>query len=224
MPHIEVSKPNEHTIRAIISSVRAQVSGVVGYEPLPCTELDSHANMVVLGRNSFIFESTGKTCNVKPFSEEIGVAEDVPIVDGAIAYDDPITGKTYILLVRNALYIQSMSHNLIPPFIMRMRGVIVNDIPKIHCKEPTVRDHAICFEDIDLRIQLRLQGIFSVFHHRAPTTDELQQCDKVFMTPDSASWNPHCDSFSRNEESMIDYDGNIAQPSRRTRSDGTRSG
>lgn len=217
MPHIEVSKPNEHTIRAIISSVRAQVSGVVGYEPLPCTELDSHANMVVLGRNSFIFESTGKTCNVKPFSEEIGVAEDVPIVDGAIAYDDPISGKTYILLVRNALYIQSMSHNLIPPFIMRMRGVIVNDVPKIHCKEPTVRDHAICFEDIDLRIQLRLQGIFSVFHHRAPTTDELQQCDKVFMTPDSASWNPHCDSFARNEESMLDYDGNIAQPSRRTR-------
>jgi len=65
--------------------VRAQVSGVVGDESLPCTELDSHANMVVLGRNSFIFESTGKTCNVKPFSEEIGVAEDVPIVDGAIA-------------------------------------------------------------------------------------------------------------------------------------------
>ena len=60
MPRIEVS-PNQHTIKAIISSVRAQVSGVVGHEPLPCTELDSHANMVVLSRNSFIFESTGKT-------------------------------------------------------------------------------------------------------------------------------------------------------------------
>ena len=154
---------------------------------------------------------------MKPFSEEIGVAEGVPIVDGAISYDDPISGKTYVLLVRNALYIQSMPHNLIPPFIMRMRGVIVNDVPKIHCKEQTVRDHAICFEDIDLRIQLHLQGIFSVFHHRAPTTDELHQCDKVFMTPDSASWNPHCNSFARNEESMLDFEGNIAQPSRRTR-------
>ena len=217
MPHTEVSKPNQHTIQAIISSVRAEVSEVVGYEPLPCTELDSHANMVVLGRNSFIFESTGKICNVKPFSEEIGVAEDVPTVDGAVANDDPVSGKTYVLLVRNALYIHSKKHNLIPPFIMRIRGVIVNDVPKIHCKDPTVRDHAICFEGIDLRIQLHLQGIFSVFHHRAPTSDELQQCDKVFMTPDSASWNPHCNSFARNEESVLDFEGNIAQPSRRTR-------
>ena len=80
----EASHPNQHTIRAVISSVKAQVSDVVGYEPMPCTEMDSHANMVVLGKHSFIFESTGKTCNVKPFSEEIGMDEDVPIVDGAI--------------------------------------------------------------------------------------------------------------------------------------------
>ena len=59
--------------------------------------------MKVLGKHSFIFESTGKTCNVRPFSKEIGIAEDVPIVDGAIAYDDPNSGKTYVLLVRNAL-------------------------------------------------------------------------------------------------------------------------
>ena len=87
LPH-DASQPKQHTIRAVISSVRAQVSEVVGYETLPCTELDSHANMVVLGRHSFVFESTGKICIVRPFSEEIGVAEDVPIVDGAIAYDD----------------------------------------------------------------------------------------------------------------------------------------
>ena len=80
----DVSYPNQHTIRAIISSVKAQVSDDVGYETIPCTELDSHPNMVVLGRHSFVFESTAKTCYVRPFSEEIGMAEDVPIVDGAI--------------------------------------------------------------------------------------------------------------------------------------------
>ena len=217
MPHNEASIPNSYTVRCIISSIRAQVSNVIGCMTLPCTELDSHANMVVLGKNSFIFESSGKTCNVKPFTDEIGIAENVPIVDGAIAYDDSKTGKTYILLVRNALYIPTMETNLIPPFIMRMRGVIVKDVPKIHCVNPTIEDHSISFDGIPLRIQLHLNGIFSVFHSRAPQRDELQQCDKVFLTPDAASWNPHCDSFAKNEESMMDFEGNIAEPNRRTR-------
>lgn len=159
LPH-EASQPNELTVRAVISSVKAQISEVVSYETLPCIELDSHAKMIVLGKHSFVFESTGKTCNVRPFSEEIGMAEDVPIVDGAIAYDDPQTGQTYILLMRNALYIPTMHSNLIPSFIMRMRGALVNYVLKIHCVNPTVKDHSIGFEDTDLRIQLQLKGIF----------------------------------------------------------------
>ena len=113
------------------------------------------------------------------------MAQYVPIVDGASAYNDSHTGKTDVLLVRNALYISSIDSNLIPPFIMRMRGALVNDAPKIHCASPTVEDHLIGFEDIDLRIQLQLKGIFSVFHHRTPTSDELQGCDKVFLAPAS---------------------------------------
>ena len=31
------------------------------------TELDSHANMVVVGKNSTIFDDTGKTCTVNAF-------------------------------------------------------------------------------------------------------------------------------------------------------------
>ena len=55
----------------------------------PRTELDSHANMVVLGLNSFVFESTGRTCNVQPFSTDLDVAKNVSIIDGALAYDRP---------------------------------------------------------------------------------------------------------------------------------------
>ncbi len=118
----------------------------------PRSELDSHANMIVLGKDSFIFESTGQTCTVKPFSSELGQANNVPIVDGAIAYDDPYSGETILLLIRNALYIPSMDINLIPPFIMRAGGVIVNDVPKIHCSDPTTSDHSISFQNHDLRI------------------------------------------------------------------------
>ena len=55
----------------------------------PRTELDSHANVVVLGSNSFVFESTGRTCEVQLFSSDLGIANDVPIVDVDLAYDFP---------------------------------------------------------------------------------------------------------------------------------------
>ena len=53
----------------------------------PRSELDSHSDMVVLGNHYFIFEITGRTCNIQPFSTELGISADVPIVDVEIAYD-----------------------------------------------------------------------------------------------------------------------------------------
>ena len=83
------------------------------------TELDSHANMVVLGKNSFVFDSVlGKHCDVQPFDPTIGQATKVPIVDTAIAYDCSYTHKTYLLVARNILFMPSMKNNLIPPFIL----------------------------------------------------------------------------------------------------------
>ena len=122
----------------------------------PRTELDTHANMVVLGCNSFVFESTGRTCNVHPFSSDLGTAKNVPIVDGALAYDCPYSGQVYILLVRNALHIPSMHHNLLPPFILRTGGVKVNDVPKTRCASPDVEDHSISFDDSKVKIPLQL--------------------------------------------------------------------
>ena len=55
----------------------------------PRTELDSHANMVVVvGSNCFGFDSVqDKTCEVEPFDPAIGTAKHVPIVDAALSYD-----------------------------------------------------------------------------------------------------------------------------------------
>ena len=156
----------------------------------PRTELDSHANMAVMGKHAFIFESNGRTCSVAPFASELGRLKDVPIVDAAIAYDCPFTGQVYILLIRNALHIPSMEHNLIPPFLMREGGITVNDKPKSQCTDPTIEDHSIHCPEGNLRIPLQLTGIFSFFHHRVPTIDELEGCDKIFLTPDSETWNP----------------------------------
>ena len=69
--------PNAHISEVILTPT----SDIEVSSDDPRTELDSHANMVVLGSISFVFESTGRTFNVQPFSSNICIAKDVPIVD-----------------------------------------------------------------------------------------------------------------------------------------------
>ena len=60
------------------------------------TELDSHANMAVLGKHCTIVSKTGKTANVKPFSPDCNTLDEVPIVDALIKWRDPHTDEMYL--------------------------------------------------------------------------------------------------------------------------------
>ena len=202
--------PNPYLCAKILSSsADYQAEGETSSAD-PCSELDSHANMVVLGQNCFVFDGIkGKTCEVEPFDPSIGTVKRIPVVDAAIAYDCPYSLKTYVLLIRNALHVKTMDNNLIPPFILREARLEVNETPKIHMQEPTVKGHSIFFPENSLRIPLQLWGIFSFFHSRIPTLDEINDAEKLFLTPDSSSWNPYSDHFAMNEESMLDSKGQI---------------
>ena len=87
------------------------------------TYLYYYANMVFLRSNSFVFESTGRTCNVQPLSSDLDMEKNVVIVDGALAYHCPFTGEICVIIPRNVLHAPSMEHNLIPSFMMRDGGV-----------------------------------------------------------------------------------------------------
>ena len=205
--------PNDH-LQSKISSITAtaSVSSTESHFPQSRSELDSHANMVVLGKNCFVFDGIhGKTCTVEPFDPSIGTAKKVPIVDAAIAYDCPYLHKTFLLIVRNALYIPSMDNNLIPPFILREAGLEVKDTPKIHVNDPAANDHSLAFHEHELRIPLQLWGVFLFFHSRCPTSEEVQHNDRLFLTPDSTSWDPYAEHFASNEESMLDWEGNMME-------------
>ena len=104
---------------------------------------DSHANMVVLGALCWIISVSQERAAVSAFVDDVGQLPSVPIVDAVLAYDCPYTAKTILLVVRNALFIKSMQHHLIPPFILREAGLQVKEIPKQHCQDPTVSDHSI---------------------------------------------------------------------------------
>ena len=181
------------------------------------TGSDSHANMVVLGEHSFDYEKIGRTFNIRPFYTELGIAADVPIIDRGIAYDFPYTKTTYVLIVSNSLHMPTMVHNLFSPFIMRAGGLIVSDVPKIHCVDPTIEDNCIRFKNSYLKITMQLFVTFSYFHSRLPSMDELYSCDKIFITPDYSDWHPHCLSFENNEREMLNVEGEIVDETRRNK-------
>ena len=50
------------------------------------TELDSHANMVVVGNNCYVIGLMGETMDVFPFTPEYEYLKKVPLVDAELMY------------------------------------------------------------------------------------------------------------------------------------------
>ena len=179
------------------------------------TELDSHANMVVVGANATVIQETGLYADVNAFADEVNQMKRVPIKDMAVAYDCPYQHKTFLLIFKNALHVPSMNHNLISPFIMEEAGLEVNSKPKIHSNEVTVGDHSFYDSATDLRVPFQLRGIFSYFKTRSLTADEIMNCttyDTVYLSPDSRSWNPTDSAWAEQEAALLDSNGDVPFP------------
>eukprot|EP00957_Ditylum_brightwellii_P197063 15013132-Ditylum_brightwellii.AAC.1 len=75
-----------------------------------------------MGRDALMVSDTGMVMEVNPFTPDYDAIK-VKLVDAALKYYCPHEEKSYILLVRNALHVPSMEHNLIPPFMLRETGI-----------------------------------------------------------------------------------------------------
>ncbi len=175
------------------------------------TELDSHADSPVVGRNSYLLFKTGKTVNVKGFTKTLGSIKSIPVVHAAVLYTDEVTGLEYILVINNALYFENMEHNLLPPFLVRLAGLEVDECPKFLAKNPTIKTHAICSEDPELIIPMSLNGTVSYIPTRPPDSKELDRLDHIPLTPNMQDWDPHTNIYSEQESCMLDYRGEIVE-------------
>ena len=108
-----------------------------------------------------MFESTEKTCNVKPFSSDLGMTWSTPIVDVALAHEFPCVDEIYVLVLRNVLHVPSMENKLILSFILRLDDITINDVPNMYYEYPKIYDHSISFEYSKLRMHLQLNGVLS---------------------------------------------------------------
>jgi hypothetical protein len=50
------------------------------------TELDSHANMAVIGNNCEIIADSGKTANVRAFTPDCETLDSIKIVDAVVKW------------------------------------------------------------------------------------------------------------------------------------------
>ena len=64
------------------------------------TELYMHANMSVVGKNTYIISDIGTTAEVNSFTLDHKPMK-IKIIDAAVHYDCPYDGTTYILVIRS---------------------------------------------------------------------------------------------------------------------------
>ena len=122
--------------------------------------------------------------NPQIHAESIKPIEGIPIVTGATAWDDPVTGETYILVIHEALYYRKrLDHSLINPNQIRHYGIDFWDNPYDKTKGTKI--------DVDdgITVGLSVKGTKILFESRAPTDQELKDCHKIHMTS-KVEWNP----------------------------------
>jgi hypothetical protein len=144
--------------------------------------------MAVAGIGTTLIARTGQHATVTPFSKSLPVMNKVEIVDVAMAYDGPFTLKTYLFVMRNAVYIPTMGHNLMPPIILRKAGLHVDKTPKTQAVNPAITNHSIFDPVTGLRVHLQLNGIFSHFITRPLAMDEESHWECypiIFLAPDA---------------------------------------
>jgi hypothetical protein len=190
-----------HTIRRmnktsmrIISNVKRNATNTMQCR----AELDSHADTCGVNDIAFILEYTGQEAEVSGFSPSLQTLENISIVKAAVAYDDPQTGETFIIIINQALYFgEHLPHILLNPNQLRAHGTIVDDAPK-HLTNGT-SSHSIHFPEDKLRIPLKLHGIISYFSIRTPTKQEIDTCHTIVMTSEHIEWNPYSTHFEEQE-------------------------
>ena len=108
-PREEGAEPNEHLRQYVVGAL---IGGLMGHgDHVSTTELDSHANMAVVGKDVTVILDSGLHAEVRSFSNDVPTLQKIPIVDAVVPFDDPYSMKTYLLVIWNVLQGSLMEHN-----------------------------------------------------------------------------------------------------------------
>ena len=135
---------------------------------------DTNADMCCRWKN---FLATYCAADVYAYDASIKPIENVPRVTGATAFDDPVSGDTFIILFHESFYYgEKLDHSLINPNQIRYYGIPLWDHPFDPMHSLSVEAHP------NLHIPLRSTGTKISLCTRVPTLDELRLCEHISMT------------------------------------------
>ena len=81
-----------------------------------------------------------------------------------------------------------MNHDLIPSFLMRLTGLIVNEYPQLLTKKPTKSHHMIFDQSSKIRINLAIKWIILHIPTCLPTASEPNEYINIHVSLDSQTW------------------------------------
>jgi hypothetical protein len=148
------------------------------------TDLDSHANTCVVGKNAQIGHILNKKVNVTGFDPSLGKVKDLDLVSAALAYDCSETGETVIMMIHQAVHVPTIINDLLCQMQMRANESGVQECPKFLLEHPDDTSHAlqITQDGEDMLVPLALREVVSYFPTRKPTTAKFQTCRRVELT------------------------------------------
>ena len=156
-------------------------------------ECDSHTDTCCAGRNFTIIDLSDVECNVKGFSNELGMLSKIPIATVGTLWVNPDDGCSYILVIHEALYFgDDLDHSLINPNQIRLHlGNVVQDNPLSNTSM------GINIEERDMFIPFKTSGVTIYWESTRPSKDDLDKYPWIELT-DNKPWNPSMIQLSHN--------------------------
>jgi hypothetical protein len=170
-----------------------------------------------LGCNALIFLDFDRPVCVQGYDPTLST-KTFATISGALAYNDPIMGKTLHLVINQAIHIPHLDHHLLCPMQCRVNDVTVNDTPKFLARDPTDKLHALTLENPDhpaqmVTLPLALRGVTLLLNMRAPTLDKWNSDAfwQLHLTSETLAWDPTMTLYKDQEMAMTDYSGNVVR-------------
>jgi hypothetical protein len=147
-------------------------------------ELDSHADMTVLGAGALIIQSYDQPVEVVGNMDPQQGLQMFENVSSVLAFDHPWDRQVYHLVFHQAIHMPQLDHHLLCPMQCHVNDVTVNNVPKFLTCFPSDNMHPLIVQIPDndsttLSFPLHLQGVTLYLPVRKPTAAKWETGDIV---------------------------------------------
>ena len=119
------------------------------------------------------------------------------MIEATVGYQDPQSGKKFILMINQAIHIDGLDNCLLCPMQCHLNGVHINEVPKFLAKSSSMTiDTIVSADPFDaahlLIILLHLSGVTSYFdvYFLSVTEYENEDIPKINPTVNEPPWDP----------------------------------